>query len=215
LENNSIKMKKVVLFIFLFCSLVFLPNFVLAYNPETTHAGLTEQAVELYNFKNNIKINSADKELIIQGSIDEDKPALQSLNHFYDTRRNIGINGYRTALVWATQANNGNDFTWEENIRKYAKGDRDGALIGLGHILHLIEDMTVPDHTRNDPHIADGLIGIYSGVSVYEKWAKEYKIPLIATTDSHYLDAEDEFTQEVLFAIKDGKTLDDDNGRAL
>ena len=60
-------------------------------------------------------------------------------------------------------------------------------MIGLGHILHLIEDMTVPDHTRNDPHIADGLIGIYSGVSVYEKWAKEYKNrKTMAGTASYY-----------------------------
>jgi DNA polymerase III subunit alpha len=41
------------------------------------------------------------------------------------------------------------------------------------------------------------------------KWSKEYNIPLIATTDSHYLNDEDSFTQEVLFAIKDGKTLND------
>ena len=168
-------MEKVVLFIFLFCNLVFLPNFVLAYSPQTTHAGLTEQAVEFYNFNNNVKINSSDKELIIKGAIDEDNPALRCLNHFYDPLRKIGLNNYQDAQDWITKANNGNDFIWEENIRKYAKGDRDGALIGLGHILHLIEDMTVPDHTRNDPHIADGLSGIYTGASVYEKWAKEYK----------------------------------------
>ncbi len=45
------------------------------------------------------------------------------------------------------------------------------------------------------------------------KWSKEYDIPLIATTDAHYLDKEDEFTQEVVFAIKDGKTLDDPDRR--
>lgn len=45
------------------------------------------------------------------------------------------------------------------------------------------------------------------------KWSKEYNLPLIATTDAHYLDDSDEFTQEVLFAIKDGKSLDDPNRR--
>lgn len=46
-----------------------------------------------------------------------------------------------------------------------------------------------------------------------KKWSKEYKIPLVATTDAHYLDDDDEFTQEVLFAIKDGKTLEDPTRR--
>ena len=45
------------------------------------------------------------------------------------------------------------------------------------------------------------------------KWSKEYNLPLIATTDAHYLDDSDEFTQEVLFAIKDGKTLEDPTRR--
>ncbi len=45
------------------------------------------------------------------------------------------------------------------------------------------------------------------------EWSKEYNISLIASTDAHYLDAEDEFTQEVVFAIKDGKTLDDPTRR--
>jgi DNA polymerase-3 subunit alpha len=45
------------------------------------------------------------------------------------------------------------------------------------------------------------------------KWAKKYKIPLIATTDAHYLTADDETTQEVLFAIKDGKKIDDPDRR--
>lgn len=45
------------------------------------------------------------------------------------------------------------------------------------------------------------------------KWAKEFNIPLIATTDAHYLNEEDKSTQEILFAIKDGKTLSDDSRR--
>ncbi|MCA9382617.1 PHP domain-containing protein, partial [Candidatus Dojkabacteria bacterium] len=45
------------------------------------------------------------------------------------------------------------------------------------------------------------------------KFAKEYTIPLIATTDAHYLNEDDQDIQEVLFAIKDGKTLYDENRR--
>jgi hypothetical protein len=154
-----------------------LPQLSLAYNDKTTHPGLTEQVVEFYNLNNDLKINSADKELIIQGSVDEDIVG-RPLNHFYDPVRGIGINDYRTAIDWATENNNGNEFTWGKSIEKYAKGDREGALIGLGHILHLTEDMTVPDHTRNDPHMGEGGIkGIAgTGNSPYEDWAKENKM---------------------------------------
>ncbi len=44
-------------------------------------------------------------------------------------------------------------------------------------------------------------------------WGKKHNIRLIAGTDAHYLNEEDEFTQEVVFAIKDGKTLDDPTRR--
>lgn len=46
-----------------------------------------------------------------------------------------------------------------------------------------------------------------------KEWAKKYNIPLVATTDAHYLTADDETTQEVLFAIKDGKKIDDPDRR--
>ncbi|MDQ5981741.1 MAG: polymerase subunit alpha [Patescibacteria group bacterium] len=45
------------------------------------------------------------------------------------------------------------------------------------------------------------------------EWSDKYQIPLIGTTDAHYLNADDEFTQEVAFAIKDGKRLSDPTRR--
>src|SRR3989344_5892804 len=44
------------------------------------------------------------------------------------------------------------DYSWERAVHDHAWGDRERALIALGHILPLVEDMAVPDHTRNDPH---------------------------------------------------------------
>jgi DNA polymerase-3 subunit alpha len=44
-------------------------------------------------------------------------------------------------------------------------------------------------------------------------WSKEYNIPLIATTDSHYLNNEDCYTQEILFAVKDGGTINNPDRR--
>ena len=45
------------------------------------------------------------------------------------------------------------------------------------------------------------------------KFAKKYNIPIIATCDSHYLKKEDWYAQEVLWAISDGKKMDDDTRR--
>jgi hypothetical protein len=168
-------MKKI--FLSFFIGLIF-PLVSFGYDDQTTHPGITEQVVEFFNLNNEVKISSADKELIIQGSIDEDNnPGTRPLNHFYEPQRQMGINNYRNAIQWVTEVNNGNEFTWDKSIAKYASGDREGALVGLGHILHLAEDMTVPDHTRNDPHIGTEGIAAWSntGDSLYENWAQEYK----------------------------------------
>ena len=45
------------------------------------------------------------------------------------------------------------------------------------------------------------------------EYAQKYKLPLLATTDAHYLLKEDRDVQTILFAIKDGKLLQDDTCR--
>jgi len=47
------------------------------------------------------------------------------------------------------------DFTWQQAIKFYSQGNKEKAMFLLGHILHLIEDTSVPDHTRNDSHPYD------------------------------------------------------------
>ena len=46
------------------------------------------------------------------------------------------------------------NFTWKEAIKYWIQGDKEMAMFTLGHIIHLIQDASVPDHTRNDPHIS-------------------------------------------------------------
>jgi DNA polymerase-3 subunit alpha len=53
----------------------------------------------------------------------------------------------------------------------------------------------------------------YSNLKLIEL-ANEYNIPVVATTDAHYLKAEDRDVQTTLFAIKDGKLLTDDDCRS-
>lgn len=57
------------------------------------------------------------------------------------------------------------DFTWQRAIKFYVQGEKEKAMFALGHILHLLEDKAVPDHTRNDPHPGD---------SHYENYAAQF-----------------------------------------
>lgn len=144
-----------------------------AYEPTQTHAGLTEQVVEFYNSKFGNIITSDQKELMIWGAMEEDAPAVRAMNHFYDPVRNMGVESSRTAKEWALGNVEINDYDWNDAIRLYAKGDEYDAYIALGHIVHLIEDMGVPDHTRNDQHLP--IWEILGGDSPYEDWAKQNK----------------------------------------
>ena len=148
----------------------FTPLSLFAYDDQTTHPALTGEIVDEFNSFQTDKISDANKGLVVEGSIDEDYPQTTSLNHFFDPIQNIGFYGYRSAKDWATNGNLViNNYTWPKIIQYYAEGNERDAYLGLGHILHLIEDMGVPDHTRNDPH--PGILWWSS--SPYENWAKE------------------------------------------
>src|SRR3989338_10676604 len=156
-------------------ALAILPQGVLAYKPTTTHAGLSQEIADFYNLRFARKLTGLEKELLIKGSVDEDAPVTRVLNHFYDPVRNIGINNGRTAKDWALAPLTGNEFSWSKALELYAEGDEGKALLALGHILHLLEDMGVPDHTRNDPHIGAGPQGMFTGESPFEEWASDTK----------------------------------------
>ena len=66
------------------------------------------------------------------------------------------------------------DFTWQKAIDYWIKGEKEKSMFALGHVLHLIEDVSVPDHTRNDPHALG---------SPYEKWTEQFTL---ANPDSDF-----------------------------
>jgi parallel beta-helix repeat protein len=132
------------------------------------------------------------------GSVREDK-APRWINHFYDPVHKTGWSGKHfgslpeeeglskgagmaprrplASIEWAVSQEfqssygrqHGNQ-TWQKAIKSYLGGDRKSAFIALGHILHLIEDLSVPDHARDDTHA-----GIYGDPgSPYEEYAKNY-----------------------------------------
>jgi endonuclease YncB( thermonuclease family) len=65
------------------------------------------------------------------------------------------------------------DFTWHEALKYWIQGDKEMAMFTLGHIIHLVQDVSVPDHTRNDPHAGD---------SPYENYSAQYTLSNPDTT---------------------------------
>lgn len=146
-----------------------------------------------------------------KGARDEDKGD-RSLYHFHDpyytnpwTGAGLSLptspgSPEESALVWAkdsvSQQNNSiGDWSWTSSRSHYLnaltyqlKTDRDSALvqtfIGLGHLVHLVQDMAQPDHVRNDPHPLDASeqwLGLRFRVGI-ESWAQVNR-----TTTSIYI----------------------------
>lgn len=160
---------------------LFLSQDIFAFDDLTTHPALTDEVIDFYNLFTEEKIIDEDKETIIQGAQDEDIPP-RWINHFYDPTRDIGWSGRNTgvwpqmlvhyfsgtvlsseypvsSLNWLHNQELQSKYsrykgnrTWEKAVYEYAQGNKKEAYYTLGYILHLIEDMAVPDHTRDDPH---------------------------------------------------------------
>jgi len=170
---------------------------VFAYDAKTTHPNLTEIAVDFYNqhFPRH-SLNETEKQLLMQGSMDEDD-GIRCINHFYDpifnetwqfsgveylfpalTAKEWGQNPFAQAMydpIYSTFTGpivkspvfSRTNFTWQQAIYQYVKGNRVKAFNALGHILHLIQDMSVPEHTRQNIHI----FFIPNASSPYESYA--------------------------------------------
>ncbi len=165
-----------------FLQIFICPGAVLAYDDDTTHPALTDEIVDFYNLLHpNNTLSPEEKEWIISGSILEDEWP-RWINHFYDPVRKIGWNGEGvvgispTAVklmasvsvtseeplaspVWLNSeeaqkkySRYGGNQTWQFGLVNYARNNKEEGFKILGHALHLLEDASVPDHTRNDTH---------------------------------------------------------------
>ncbi len=150
------------------------------------------------NTHSEYQISQSQMQWLRQGAIEEDDPP-RWINHFYDPVHNHAWSGKHfgtlseaeglktgtdfaprmplAAVDWATNQNyqaaygqqKGNQ-TWQKAIKSYIDGDKKTAFVALGHVLHLIEDSSVPDHTRDDTHA-----GIHGDPgSPYEDYTKDY-----------------------------------------
>ncbi|MCR4283758.1 MAG: lamin tail domain-containing protein [Parcubacteria group bacterium] len=134
----------------------------------------------LKNDNQSLGISQKEIDWMRKGAIDEDTPA-RWINHFYDPVHESGWSGKHfgdlseeeglwegesmapmpaiASIDWVTnqeyQSAYGRQYgnqTWQKAINAYVKGDEKTAFIALGHILHLVEDVSVPAHTRGDTH---------------------------------------------------------------
>lgn len=113
-----------------------------------------------------------------RGAYLEDHPLYRPVNHFFDPFNGKGLTvaadvqfplcnayGWR-ADVWAIEPflTTVNEWSVPRLRDEYARtvigsnpGERNLALqnlfIGLGHLVHLVQDMAQPEHTRNDQHL--------------------------------------------------------------
>ena len=170
------------------------PLFAFAYNDKTTHPALTGEIVNLFNYYYpDFKISDGEKALMKKGSTDEDIPP-RWMQHFYDPVYNRGlvlVKEWEKSKDWSQDTlaqaeydplftaslgtitrklfSSNTDYSWDRAIYEYAWGDKQKGLEALGHILHLLEDATVPEHTRNDVHLP-----VFGMGSPYEDWTSQF-----------------------------------------
>ena len=170
------------------------PFFVFAYDDKTTHPALAQETVALFNlYYPRMALTEEEKQAVMSGDIGEDESA-RWMHHFYDPVYNRGLWGFSSSKVWAldttaqaaldpayTQTagvfyvtnrklfDSNTDYSWDRAIYDYVWADQKRGLVALGHLLHLIQDASVPDHTRNDPHPP-----ILDFGSPYEHWTKRF-----------------------------------------
>lgn len=180
------------------------PQYGKGYSDKTTHPALTDEIVDFYNLSFNNNLTDEEKEWIVEGSINEDIPprwinhfydpttgegwksedlgnvpplTLQIFSKIFlnaTTETVSSKNWVHNELLQAKYADYGGNRTWENAIRRYVNGDKEYAYRTLGDVLHLLEDKTVPDHTRNDTHAHEGSLVTGDGGSPYEDYASNY-----------------------------------------
>lgn len=172
--------------------------FARAYESEPTHTALAKKSAEIYNQYGTGNLTGQEILWIQEGAKKEDTPP-RWINHFYDPTTSQGWTAEKmgrvpvsvvraissiglsqadavSSLNWAHNQGlqerysyyEGNR-TFEKAIYDYVNGNKKEAYKSLGHILHLVEDMAVPAHTRQDTHV--DIWGTGDSGEPYEKWA--------------------------------------------
>ena len=165
---------------------------VFAYNPDSTHRLLTQKTAQLYGGFSDEEISWLIKGSTGEDTPPRwvnhfyDPKTGQGWNsqrmgnvpqNVLQTITNLGISRDPVSAVgWAHNQNLQSEYalykgdqTWETAVYHYVrwmdgknKEDKKKAFTALGHILHLLQDLSVPAHTRQDTHVSG---------DPYEQWA--------------------------------------------
>ncbi len=124
------------------------------------------------------------RQLITQGSWEEDVPFTNCPKHFYDPTTGNGVLGFTDAIsrgvdsvgtVWSYKDSKNylySALTAEKGKDRLANFGR--MFYSLGRTIHLLEDMAVPSHVRNDSHMyLPGTEWLFRQRDMYEKWAEK------------------------------------------
>lgn len=164
--------KIIIVFFFLLFSLQ-----VFGYDNLKTHPDLVVAAATIYNSQVDKKLTQEQINWIKDGSIAEDTDPRYK-NHYYNPENGQGLSGWDElyginievnglpAKYWSKHQDSvSGDYSIDTIFKLYKEGNNKRAYQGVGHILHLIQDMAVPAHTRNDSHAMG---------DPYESWAQQY-----------------------------------------
>ncbi|MEI8079425.1 MAG: hypothetical protein WCH61_07355, partial [bacterium] len=99
---------------------------------------------------------------ILDGAVEEDFPTLKPMNHFWLPDSSFADTFPVPLLKSAPQRANQ---LWKEALEAYCAGDKSRAYYLLGHVAHLLSDMTVPAHVNVDQHTPYLL-----DYDTYERW---------------------------------------------
>jgi len=100
------------------------------------------------------------------GKLEDSHIILRYLNHFHDPISNTGLLGSKSALEWAlmeTGTQLAGDYSWWDARNYYFKALTDPdketretyfakTFRAVGQVMHLVQDMSVPEHARKDGH---------------------------------------------------------------
>jgi len=121
---------------------------------------------------------------IARGGTDEDAPDRRAINHFHDPLQPWSHSGFYNlgypALIWAQDQsaadNFPNQYSWAKARDHYYQALTTGTesefadtFLALGHLMHLVSDMAVPAHVRQDYHVSDRVF-LPNDPDLYEKY---------------------------------------------
>jgi MYXO-CTERM domain-containing protein len=143
------------------------PSVARAYDNHFTHPWITRQAAErlvaaypgqydeILQYIDDVAWGARDEDnFLLDG--DDDIMTLRVMRHFFRPTDGRGLTWgdrlFPSSYDWCAVESEQNAWDWFDGMRQYRQGDKRAAYETLGHVVHLIQDATVPAHTHLDDH---------------------------------------------------------------